>query len=454
MVVFIIIARMPGIGAAEFGQLTYAVALASIFALLSQFGLIPLMARDIAADPESMALRARPALSLRILLSIACASAMAIYARFTDLSDQGRLLCFLMGAAVFIGTFTSDIQALFQSREKLHLELIGIVAENTLLLLAALSAFFFRPNIVEVGCLFLTSKLIGWVINYLICGKFLIWVYPAFQPKAWKGMVAAATPFALAGIISAGIIQLDTILLRELSPGDSEAAVGVYQAAIKLFMIPMLLPEIILKVFLPQFSRMHGASGSNLVSDLGRVNNVLLTSGMLIGFTFLFRGRDFVQMLYGEGFAEAGQVLQVLGLTILLRFGAAYNLYFTIRDRIWFRVSSAALALASVVVFDILLIPKFGPMGAAYASVLAHLVHWVPYLFAIYLSEKTVSLGWKVRRACGFGILYSALLYLTSCAQLLIALPLYAVLGATLLLFSMPAEDRGRILSQIQLKKA
>jgi len=452
MVVFIVIARLPGIGASEFGQLTYAAALTALFVMFSQFGLLPLLVRDIAADHSRLTSYARSAFSLRILLSLLGLTLMALYIHNINMTGQSRLVCYIIAAAFYIGSFSADFQTLFQSRERMHLELFGIVTENVLLLVLALLAFLFNPSIVQVACIFLLAKSVALVFNYIICGRFLLWVYPRVDIGLCKKMLVEATPFALAGVIATGIVQLDTVLMRELSPGDSESAVGLYQAAIRLFLVPMLLPQIVLKVFLPQFSRMHGEKGPRLAHDLGRVNHILFTLGLLIGLTTVFRGNDLIRMFYGENLADAGPLLQILGFTIMMRFGAAYNLYFTIRNMVYLRVIFGLATLIALIGFDFLLIPKYGAMGAAYSSVLAHIIYWIPFLGVLHLKERMTLLGWRIGRALAAGVVMTAFLYLTSELHLLYMLPIYAVLVLAATFCSMRGEDRDKILTQLNLK--
>lgn len=448
LVVFLVIARLPGVDVAAFGQLTYAVALASLCVMISQFGLVSLLIRDVAADRALLGAHVNAILGLRMLLSVLGLTGLAFFVNAIDLSPQARTVCYLIAAAMYVGAFSVDLQAVFQSQERMHLELVGVVVENGLLLALALAAFFFDAGVVEVALIFLVAKSVALVLNYAICARRLVVPSLRFDRDLWGRLLGEALPFALTGLLAAGIVQLDTLLLRELAAvGDD--AVGLYQAAVRLFLVPMLLPEIVVKVLLPQFSRMHGRDGSGLVRDLGRVNHVLLTLGLLVSLVTVFRAEDLVRLIYGDRYAGAGAVLQVLGLSIIMRFGAAYNLYFTLRNRIWFRVASALLALVAVVGFDMLLIPRHGALGAAYASVLAHVVYWIPYLVAIYAAERTMRLGWMPVRAFAVAAVLAAFLYASAGLNLLVMLPIYAAACALGALLAMAPGDRRTIVSQL-----
>ncbi|NLZ45547.1 MAG: hypothetical protein GX896_02530 [Clostridiales bacterium] len=132
----------------------------------------------------------------------------------------------------------------------------------------------------------------------------------------------------------------------------------------------------------------------------------------------------------------------------MMRFGAAYNLYFTIRNRVWFRVCSGLVGLAAVIFFNVLFIPKFGAMGVAYASILSHIIYWIPWFIAMYKSEGNILLGWRVSSAITAGVILIAVLYVTSRIPLLYMLPVYTIIVFTLTFYTMSLSERSMILSR------
>lgn len=451
--IYIIIPRLPSIGVSEYGQLTYAITLAGLFITISQFGFFPLLIRDIAADKTRLSSYARSIFSLRIIFSFISIIILIMYVNYIKMTDQGRLVCYIVTIAFFIGSFSMDFQAVFQSQERMNLEFIGITIENGFMIIWAIIAFFFKPDIIHLACIFIITKSIGLLINYFICGKFTIWMFPIINLNLWKNIIKEATPFALTSIITLGIVQIDTILLRQLSPGNPEYSVGLYQAAVQLFLVPMLLPQIVLKVFLPQLTRIHSQSlGSGFVRDLGKVNHILLTLGFLIGLITVFRGSDLIMLFYGKKLIKAGVLLQILGMTIMMRFGAAYTLYFTIQNKIWFRVFSGVIGLVSVIVFDILFIPKYGAIGAAYASVCAHIVYWIPFFIALYKNECTIILGLRIIPMFTALAMLTFILYITAKIPIMYMLPLYTIIVLFLTFITMDRKEKKRIITQYLFK--
>ena len=84
--IFLVIARLPSISVAEFGQLTYAFVLASLFVLLSQFGLVPLLIRDVAANRKLLDGHVQAVMGLRLSLSAVGLFTLVCFVNVIDLS--------------------------------------------------------------------------------------------------------------------------------------------------------------------------------------------------------------------------------------------------------------------------------------------------------------------------------------------------------------------------------
>jgi O-antigen/teichoic acid export membrane protein len=115
-------------------------------------------------------------------------------------------------------------------------------------------------------------------------------------------------------------------------------------------------------------------------------------------------------------------------------------------------VGTSLIGLLAVVVLDAILIPKYGPMGAAYASIAAHVIYWLPYLAAMFAAERSVLLGWRILRAAVAGAAIAAILQATAPLSLIYMLPVYGALVLVAVFCTLPAAERGGILSQLHLK--
>jgi O-antigen/teichoic acid export membrane protein len=456
LVVFVIIARLPAVQTEDFGQLTFAISLVSCFVMASQYGLAPLFIRNAAAEPEQFHLYIQNVLGLRLGLTCLSSCALWGYVNSASLDAQTKLICYVMAGALYLGSFSADLQAAFQSKEKMQFETLGIFAENTALVTLILTAFIFKFDIVEVAFLFLISKSLSLIINYTLAVRCCGWIYPKLAVGVARKLMNDATPFALAGLVSFGIVQVDTLLLQQLSPGNPYDEVGIYQAASRFFLVPLLIPEIALKVFLPQLARLHGASklpNSRLAVDLGRLNHLLMTLGLLIGLVTFFRGKDIVSEAYGAKYHEAGALLELLGITVAMRFGAAFNLYFTLGNRIWFRFFSSLWGLVAIVSLNILLIPRYGARGCVYASIIGTAIYWIPWLIAIFKLEGSAVLGWRYRQAVSAAVALGLFAHITADFQVLLMLPLYAGLCLVLAVVTMKNSDRQLVINQARLSR-
>jgi O-antigen/teichoic acid export membrane protein len=447
--VFLLIARLPSVGTAGFGTLTYAATFASLVVILAQFGLPTLIVRKCAAAESSIQEHFIGVFALRCFLSAVCVISALAYLLGTVPDQESFHVCIVMLFAMFIGAFSVDLQSIFQARERMDLELLGTFSENAILLLAISWAFLVNCDTLTVAFIFLISKSLAFSLNLSILQKKWPIKLAKLDLHQCYSLLREALPFALTSILAASVVCVDTLLLQSLSTSPNPFEdVSSYQAAMRLLMVPMLLPELLGKVLLPQFSRRFDKTSTSRTfsKSLEGLNHFLLSLGILVGMILFVRGDDIIRLVYGGRLNAAEELLPLLGVTLMMRFGAVYNLYFTVRGQMWFRVLSGFVALAALISFNLVFIPWYGARGAAYASICSHVVYWIPILIAVRLQEGRAFLGWRWSSTCAAALVLVAVLLATESLPILLSLPIYAILCMTAAIVTLPEVDRKTLL--------
>lgn len=410
---FFVIARIPGISISDFGMLTYAFAAAQLFTVCFEYGMVPYLAKENAAMRKRDFDFESAGYGLHLCLMLAGYVLFVIALPYFHLNEVAVAVCQWVGASVFVTSTLRFFLAFYQGREKMHLEFFATFAEMFVLVAVISVAYIQNADILTIAKFFFFGRLIAWVVAYIIFGIADFWLFPAFDWKIWRKILTEALPFGAVFLIAFSITSIDTIMLQWLAPEDPERQVGLYQAALRLILIPTILAMVATKVFLPQLSRMGSDNPSSVTSNLRYLNNFLQSIGLMAGIFVIYHAEELVLLAYGKQYSDAADLVRVLGFTLALRFGAAFNLYFTLNGRMWLRVAFAMSALLATVIFNYMLIPSYGVIGVAYASVLTHLVYWLPFLVAIKIYEGDVLLGWHVKRSILVGLLFAILLVLT-----------------------------------------
>jgi O-antigen/teichoic acid export membrane protein len=121
------------------------------------------------------------------------------------------------------------------------------------------------------------------------------------------------------------------------------------------------------------------------LSRLGqRMTRQLLTVGLLGFGCIIAAGPWAVRLMFGARYDTLAPLLPLFGLLAFLRYGGvSYGTLLTLADRQAVRVFAICGAMVLGLGLNALLIPRFGLTGAISAAILAHLVLYGVYVFAI-----------------------------------------------------------------------
>ena len=169
------------------------------------------------------------------------------------------------------------------------------------------------------------------------------------------------------------LVAIDRIMLKEIT-GDF-AIVGIYTIGYSLAMqINLFMNATLWEAFVPVANRVHGAEGDAAVRALKeRVLLPMTYASLGVAAMLLAVGQDALVALSGPGKAASGSVFVVVGSVMALYpllDVAGYGLLLRKRSMQVFVITFGAAALN--VVANLVLIPKYGYMGAAWATVISY----------------------------------------------------------------------------------
>jgi O-antigen/teichoic acid export membrane protein len=176
------------------------------------------------------------------------------------------------------------------------------------------------------------------------------------------------TKMFLASLFAFLVVRLDVILLKELS-GSHET--GVYSVAVSLVDMLYLVPVAVGVVLFPELSA-PGDPGKRW-----RVTQAaLLHTGWIIGVgaaVLMIWGESLIRLLFGAAFLPAYAVVIVLAPAMLFYgLNNIVSIYLASTGLPWFAVWVWVLGLCVNVALNLRWIPRYGGVGAAWASLAAY----------------------------------------------------------------------------------
>lgn len=193
-------------------------------------------------------------------------------------------------------------------------------------------------------------------------------------------------PMFLANIFNQSQKWGDTILLGILSTSSN---VGIYYIGLRIAAFVSIPANAINKIFTPIAGRLIGEENQAELNDLYKlVTRVIFIFGSLI-FGCIFFMKAFLLSFFGAGYESAAAVILVILISEAVDFsvGAAGQLI-TMSGGGRLNTINAAITITINVVSSVLLIPRYGIMGAAISNALTNITKQMLGVFELIFIFK------------------------------------------------------------------
>lgn len=385
--IFVGIARLYG--PESLGQFSIAFTVANLCIMIADFGFDVLLASEVAQNKSSALTICRKYFSIKVILAVIAFITMIVIPGFQTFSIQSRLLILALSFYVIFTTFTNFFYAIFRGFEKFEYETLNSFLSNILLLIALGLLGLFKVSLIYLVLFFIGARFIGLALSFkkvslLLSGNILKLDY-----EGWRSTINKVLIFGLTFLFGNIFIQFDTLLIG-LWKGDEAA--GFYQAAFRIMVFFLLLPDLLIGAFLPSMSRSFNENFNLWKSNSRLLYKILFLVSIPISIIIYFNAEFVIKLLYGSKlYEQAIPVLKIFSLIIFIRFIAEpFGLMLTTSKR----QSTRMTLVISVAVFSLLsnyiVIPSYGLIGAAYVSLLLNGL----LAFGYFLANFSLFIGW------------------------------------------------------------
>ncbi len=375
-VIAILIARF--LGPHLYGQYTTATAVCSIFLMLTGLGFEQEFTRRGSIDSE----QANSGLSL-CFFTIAWSSLVAFvllvaFLSISPYSSEIIIITLLLWVALVINRLHYPFRYLGLILRKP--EDVAVIQVVGLLLLVSVILYLLVNNatihsIIYAQIIVSAAILVVWFFWMKLRNiKFVALGYSDFQ-LFFKNSL----PFAASNIIWVAYFNFDAFILSLLR---TEAEVGIYGAVFKIIAMAYIIGYSVSNTFTPLlFKSFHlndEAQQSALAIRL--VGAMLLISVFMSGLFFIL-SPWLLTTVIGDEFADGVVIMQILSVSIFFRLlNFAFAELLTTSGRQMERVRLEWLLLVANIIMNFALIPYYGGVGAAIATLVAEAV----LLFSIF----------------------------------------------------------------------
>ena len=378
---FVYLARVLGV--ANYGVLEFAISLTTYFLLIADGGLDIWATREAARGVEIRHLVSR-VVPLRILMAtVSFGGLFVLMPAFPDYPALKTILV-LFGLTMF--TQALSLKWVFMGQEKMTRVAAGLVIAQIVFAVSLFASVRSAESIVWVPVLRLAGD--------LAMAIYFMWLFHSthggmrltFTLKGLRNTLKPAMTIGASQGLSLINYNFDSVMLGMFL---GSAAVGFYGAAYKPVTMMLAMPLTYFVGLFPALSRAYQQNCELFSETVVRSFRLTSTFAVPFGVGGAFVARPVINLLFGTAYFNSVPVFQILcwsASLVILRGTYRHSLNAAGRSSLDLRCAGASAALN--VLLNLLLIPRYGIVGAAIATVVAEVL-WLTmasYYFHRYVT--------------------------------------------------------------------
>ncbi|MEK7108476.1 MAG: oligosaccharide flippase family protein, partial [Patescibacteria group bacterium] len=226
---FAVIAR--SVGVEWTGKYFLALSIVIMVGALADFGLTPVLVREVAKRPDEQQHLLSSVLGLKIVLAAISMGVVLIIAKWGGYDPLTAKLMIVATVVMLLDTLHLTYYGVFRGRHALATESIGMFVGQGLTCAVGLVSLFIAPSLFWL----VLALMLGSAWNVLVSG-YRLWrvgIHPLrirFERAHAAWLFKVAFPFALAAVFTKAYSTADTIILERVL---GETGVGLYSVANK-----------------------------------------------------------------------------------------------------------------------------------------------------------------------------------------------------------------------------
>jgi O-antigen/teichoic acid export membrane protein len=360
------------LGPDNYGKLSYSYSFVGLFAAFAKLGLDRIVIRNLVKGKDSDREIVGTAFVLKLIGSLLTIGLIVIAVFNFSNDPQNRWMTSIISIGLLFDSFEA-IDFWFQSKVRSAPMAKARSLQLTISSLLKLMAIALKLPVIAFACLF--------AIDYLIKAFTTIWAYWKqdrfisqwlFSFPTAINLMKDSWPLILSAVMVTIYLKIDQVMLGNMV-GDRE--VGKYAAAIRFSEIWYFVPTAICSSVFPAIIQAKQKSEKEYKQRLQQLYDLMAWISLSIAIPMTFVSGYLITTLLGKEYIESAPILALhiwAGLFVFL--GLASNQWLMTENFTQFSFATTSLGALTNVFLNLYLIPLYGGIGAALATVISYAV--------------------------------------------------------------------------------
>ena len=375
------------LGSEKLGQYGAIYAYLSLFSWMATFGFEPVIVREASRDRKVASDLVRTGMVLSVFLSVGTVVVAVGVAPWVGYGDRLRSLLILAGLEYVLTPirlpaviFQIDMRQWYGSTINVVRQGVWLGIIITLWLLRASLPYVIGGRVLAA----LVESTLIWAYGR----RFLVEKGKFLRDRAWM-IFSHSFPIAFTGLLAMIYMRIDQVMLHDMT---TDSVLGQYVAAVRVSELFEMLPAALMFTLAPVLAvSVADPQKFRSYTDQTFRYFMVAASGLCV---FMTLGAGIiVRVLYGKQFLPAAPLLAVLIWSEIAVFFATVTLNVMIANGHQSLLPIPTLAGAAINIgLNLVLIPRYAAMGAAWATLVSYSLAWMGVLLFF---KQTRSITWQ-----------------------------------------------------------
>jgi O-antigen/teichoic acid export membrane protein len=358
------------LGPEQFGLLNYALAFTGLFSAIAALGMQEIVVRDIVRNPGGAYETLGTAGVLQIiggLVAYAFILVAIAYMRPNDYLAQSIVAIIgstmiLEASKIAVFWFESQVQSRYTVWVQNGVFLLFSAIKLILIIYqASLTAF--------VWVMFMEALLVALILLKVMNKYGFTLGFLKVNAQRARMLLLDSWPLVLASVSIMIYMKIDQIMLGQMV-GDQ--AVGIFSAATRISEVWYFIPMVVVSSIFPAILNAKEQSKELYHKYLQRLYALMVWMSIAVALPMTFLAIPLVEILYGKAYLESGIILSIhIWASVFVFLGVASSRWILAENRQILSLQRSLFGMLINVALNLLLIPLYGAIGAAVATVVA-----------------------------------------------------------------------------------
>ena len=360
------------LGASSWGAFSYALSLSAFLTIFSDIGITGLVTREASRSVELRQKYLATAFAIKTTLLVVLIAAFLLLAPLLTGLPEVLALLPVVAALTAFDSLRDLASSIARATERLELEAFVNVFTNAAIVSLGIVFLLASPTSLSLAFAYALGSALGLIAYSIVLRDYFLALLRAFSRELVKPILVSAWPFGLLGLMGTVMINTDVIMVSFFR---SIEEVGFYSAAQKPAQLLYILPGLLAVPLFPAMSRLAKEGAAQLRGIFEKAMHAMLAAALPLSIGGVLYAPAIINLLYGQEYAAGTETFRILSLTFVSVFPAVLvgNAIFAF-DRQKSFLAYTFLGIFGNAFFNLLFIPAFGIVGAAWSTVLVNII--------------------------------------------------------------------------------